>query len=143
MLQCSKTRAFINFKTNAPFQGHIFTVGREKNMDCQADYLTNLATTTIFNLPFRQCFQRFIWKDRITYVTNVVFSFHPIVITNSTRIFRIECEQSRGGNKQLRSSSNLPPPCTYDVRAETTHLSEYVTGDILHHIWNCTDPFYS
>ncbi|VDK50022.1 unnamed protein product [Anisakis simplex] len=131
-LKCSQSHAIFHFKSDYPFQGHIEVVTKESDQRCREDYTANLARSVSFRLPLDGCFtlkqsannraipssnslsdhfflsvRRFSFFDAIRKLLESIFLELQVVLTNSTRVFAIECEK-------LRDIRLVAPKCVVD-----------------------------
>ncbi|CAD6187471.1 unnamed protein product [Caenorhabditis auriculariae] len=141
-ITCSKKSISVNIDTNIPFQGRITTVNRVYVPDCNEDYSTNIQKNASFKLDISRCTDVLYLKNGSRVLTAYVeIGFHPLVITNSDRIYAVECLDNTAP-----PALSVPTPedynCTHLVRmaSKWESVSDFQVGDAIVHEWSCTIP---
>ncbi|KAL6722568.1 hypothetical protein Aduo_017682 [Ancylostoma duodenale] len=138
-LVCSKKSLTFDFDTNIPFQGRISVMKKIHRQACVQDYSENIQRNATFKVELQHCME-------LTYMNNGsrVFSaqievgFHPLVITNSDRLFSVRCIDNSHAVAHLTAKKE-DNSCTHTVRLASRWESGTVfhVGDAVVHEWNC------
>ncbi|CAI5454834.1 unnamed protein product [Caenorhabditis angaria] len=140
-LTCSKKSIIFSFESNIPFQGRISVINKLFIPECNEDYSSNIQKNATFHLDISKCADpNFLRNGSRVLRAHVEIGFHPLVITNSDRIFLLECMDNQPSHVVNMASDSAN--CTHLVRmaSKWDSMTEFHVGDSIVHEWSCKLP---
>ncbi|CAI2358273.1 unnamed protein product [Caenorhabditis sp. 36 PRJEB53466] len=138
---CSPKSIAVIFSTSMPFQGRISVYDKFFIPACKHEYAANILNNASFVIDVLQCAETGFLKNGSRIIKAYVeIGFHPLVITNSDRMFLVECVDN-----SVAPIVNISPEatiCKHLVRiaSEWNSMTEFHVGDAIVHEWSCQLP---
>ncbi|KAE9551941.1 hypothetical protein FO519_004842 [Halicephalobus sp. NKZ332] len=142
IVTCSTKWVTFSFEASVPFQGKVFVEDMAFDNRCSAQYISNLAKNATFRFPLRPCAKASnLITGESTFVSNVMVNFHPILIIENTRTFKVTCQEN-SKESPLEEDGNANTICQHEIMRKKNEVdTELTVGTTIYHKWACSKDY--